>query len=513
MRRLPAALVAGWALISLAWLVANPPFAAPDEATHYLRALSVGGGTLIGKETSKPPTAVIPQQQRNLDEISRAVTIPGRLAPPDAGCYIRDPRVPATCVDESGEPPSGTIGAVTYVGDYQPLPYLLPAALTHIGGRAAAADRFGRLGILLPSIALLALAVALLWDPVTGGASLLGAVVAVTPMALYCAGSLTGSGIEIAAGISLLAALLRVRRDGDCAPAWVLAAAGVSGAVLALSRSASPAWLVLAVLLFVALVGPRAAGRLLVRRRAAQLAGGTLVVALALNRVWESLYGPSLSLGLANGRQALRDGLDQLRGLGDQLVIGYGYLEFKPPLVLSLGWLALVAVLVAAALAVAGRRERIVLAATAAAAPLIPVVLYVVYLRHTGFGVQGRHVLPIIVAVPLLAGELVRERWEQLASRVRRALLVGVPVLASAGQVVAWWLNERRAAVGVDGPLWFLGDAAWSPPVRWGICILLVVAGAALASAAVVAAGGGGGYPAAGALASRRPTPRTERIP
>lgn len=39
--RTPLVLVVAWALIALAWAFANPPFAAPDEEAHYLRAVGV----------------------------------------------------------------------------------------------------------------------------------------------------------------------------------------------------------------------------------------------------------------------------------------------------------------------------------------------------------------------------------------------------------------------------------------------------------------------------------------
>src|SRR3954447_20434602 len=46
--RPPVLLVAALVLAGLAWTFGNPPGAAPDELTHYLKALGVAGGQLAG---------------------------------------------------------------------------------------------------------------------------------------------------------------------------------------------------------------------------------------------------------------------------------------------------------------------------------------------------------------------------------------------------------------------------------------------------------------------------------
>ena len=37
-------LLAAWALLLAAWVVGNPPFAAPDEAQHFVRAVAMSEG-------------------------------------------------------------------------------------------------------------------------------------------------------------------------------------------------------------------------------------------------------------------------------------------------------------------------------------------------------------------------------------------------------------------------------------------------------------------------------------
>ena len=484
-RLVPIVLVCGWALLSLAWVFGNPPFAAPDEGDHYVRAVTVGEGQLIGDETTQRLPAKTQRQVDWLAQSTRAVDMPSRYLAPDAGCYVHVAARSAACLDTPRPAPAAdTTRVLTDVGNYQPLPYLLPGVVLHVASSPQPALRWGRLASLIPALALLALAVALLWDGNT--VSLLGPALAVTPMVLFCAASLTGSGLEIAAGIAFVAALLRTWRElraGGEPPGWAWAAVGGCGFVLALSRSASTVWVLLALALWLALVGPRAAWAAVRRRRAAWGAAGAVFAGLVLNRIWEAAYGPDAPLRLVNGRQGLEDGFGQLVTATNDLVLGPGYLEYSPPLWMALLWFALIAALACAAFAVAARRDRWVLLAVAAAVGLIPLALWVVTIRHTGFGIQGRHVLPILVAFPLLAGELVRGGRERLAARTLRWLTIAVGAGAALVQFGGWFRNAQRSAFGTDEPLLAWRAAEWTPPVGWGPWMLVALAGAALVAA------------------------------
>ena len=139
-------------------------------------------------------------------------------------------------------------------------------------------------------------------------------------------------------------------------------------------------------------------------------------------------------------------------------------------------WQALALALVVTALLVSTKRQRLILLTSIVAVIAVPVLLVAGNMRHTGFGLQGRYVLALSMVVPLLAGEILVRRYERL--RALDAHRLFLPFAATAGfvQVVAWWTNARRFAVGVDGPEWFLNSAEWSPP--WGWTLWLTVAGA-----------------------------------
>jgi hypothetical protein len=259
--------------------------------------------------------------------------------------------------------------------------------------------------------------------------------------------------------------------------------------VLALSRSPGPLWVLAGLGLLAGLTGPR---RLLALARAAPVAAtvtsGVLLVAVVLNRVWESAYGPHIGFGLSPLWSSLGAGRRQLDEVMLQAIGRFGYLELGLPALAYVTWAGMVVVLVALATAIATRRERLLLAATVLLAVALPVLFYAAILRHADIPLQGRHVLPLLVLVPLLAGEIVRRRRDALPAVSCRVLLAGFAVPAAAVQLVAWYVNARRSAVGTGGPWWFVDRAAWSPPAGWGIWLALaVIAAVALGATALLA--------------------------
>lgn len=374
------------------------------------------------------------------------------------------------------------------MGGYEPLPYLLPALATIPAASPDAADRLARLALAATALALLGLAAALVWDRGAGALSLLGLTVAVTPMVIFSGASLNGSGLEIAAGVAFAAALLRVWRDaGASTLGWV--GVGVAGATLALSRSTGPVWAALLLGGWIALAGPRAVVAAARGRRAAIVAGGAILPALAGNLAWEGAYGASPTVSVRAARVAVTTGIEQIGSAADDVVGQFGYLEWRLPIALLVLGGATFAALFIAGFAAAGRRERIALAGALEGALLVPLALWVVSLRHTGFGLQGRHVLPVLVALPLLCGEVLVRRRARLTAGVRAALVFGIAGAVAVVHLGAWWYNARRAATGTDGPLFFLGEAEWSPPLGWVPWLLLAIAGAALVAAAIVGPG------------------------
>jgi hypothetical protein len=443
----------------------NAPFAAPDEAQHFIRAVGVSQGHLIGSADPSARIGSTPTQVAWTTQAARIVSLPQGLDPGAFACELGPSERSAACLNAANPHPSA-VALVTTVGNYQPIPYLLPAVALRAASSASAALRLARAAGALVALALLAVAVFALYDPERPSLSLLGLILAVTPMVVFCAASLSGSGTEITGAIAFFSCLLRLgRTDTPCARWWACAA--ISGAVLALSRSASPAWLLLALLVGAGWEGPRTFVRRWTAGWVQRATAGVLVFAVALNRVWEALYGSHASLDTAKLHAGLVAGVHQWWRAFPELVGKFGYLEVKLPVVISLLWFMLVAAIIVMACIVCSRRERVVIVLVLLAGLLGPVAFYALLIRPTGFGLQGRHVLPFLAVVPLLAGEAVTAHSGLVKVTWLRILVTTIPITAGAMQLVAWYLNAKRYAVGGFGPEWFMGRAAWSPPAGW----------------------------------------------
>ncbi len=493
-------LVLGWyAVLVVVWAMTNPPFAAPDEAAHYLRAVGISDGSLLGRRAhlSGPGLdvkLVIPREPSPLqlvwvNQAARAVAVPPGLSPEGFNCEVREPRASAACTRHASSNRS-TVQEITSVGTYQPFPYLLPAAVLRIDAHAAGSLRLTRLATIAMWLALLAVAIYALWDDALGGASLSGLLVAVTPMVVFVGSSLNGSSLEVMGSIAFFSALLSVARHRGERPGATrpLLAAGASGLVLGLSRSTGPLWVVLGLLLAALASDSRHLRRQLASSRpAALVAGGCILLGLVLNRYWEALYGPHAPVSVLPGGAALRAGVSSLIHTQAGLIGNFGYLNLLLPYPLTVVWWLLALALVIAGLRRGERCARRTLILAAILTVLIPVYLEAAVLRNTGWGLQPRHYLPFVALLPILAFEAIR-RGGWAPAHARRLFVV--LVAATAGmQVWAWWINARRYAVGSGGPFWFVGRARWSPPLGWvPWIVVLVCAGVALTALTAVRA-------------------------
>ncbi len=472
--------VVGYVLLGSAWVVGNPPGSSPDEAAHYVKALAAGRGELY-LQTRPPPPA-------DLDELSiplrwhqvtsRLVRVPGHLDPTGLLCSAAAPEVTAGCLRNHAPYPPGDVERLTIVGPYQPFTYVLPGMLMRLGDDPESATRWGRAGFALFSAAFVALAALVLWSPEDPAYSLVGLLVAVTPAVLFTATSLSANGVEIAAGLCWMAAIMRMTREGPVSGrVWL--AAGLAGAVLPLARVTGLVWIVLGALVLVALVGIRPAVEI-VRQggRRAIVALTAVVLGAATSLAWEVVVQPHPERSLGAAIRTIPGELQELPAIFEQALGVFGWLDTRMSTVGYLLWKALLVGLIALALLVGRRRRRMVLLGLIVSSVLVTVGIAVLN-RPTGFGVQARYVLAFLVVVPLAAGEMVLTGAHRRALRPRwlPVAIAGVVAVAQAG---AWYFNARRYAVGSTGPRLFLGQAEWAPPGGWVPWMVVVGLGAGM---------------------------------
>ena len=479
--------MAGWVLVVSAWVFSNPPGYGPDEPAHYIKALGAGRGELFGGEGGfAVGPGFGPDQLRWINQAARAIDVPAGLAPDGLPCSPSlDAGVSAGCVKTLPSPPAGARD--TYVGTYQPFLYVLPGVFARAASTPSEGILLARIAGAVTCLLLLAAAAALLWSPGQGGLPLVGLVVATTPMVLFLVSAVSANGPEICAGICLVAAALRLARPGGpSALSWSVA--GVAGAVLALSRSLGPAFVLLIALVPVGLLGPGRAWKV-VRDGGRWAAASVAVVAAAMAAGvgWEIARQPHPPIDPVDAALVGRAARETFGYLLRQQIGVFGWNEVRLPSAARTWWVACLLGVVVLAAVVAGRRGRLVLAGTVAAGVVVSVVVFIT-VHRTGFPMQGRYVLPFVVAVPLLAGELVARSHGRLPVLRRVPLLPVVTVVAAAGHFAGWAVNARRSAVGIFGPLFFSGHSQWQPPLGWGPWLVVAATGSLLLVAAGMSA-------------------------
>jgi hypothetical protein len=321
-------------------------------------------------------------------------------------------------------------------------------------------------------------------------AVMLGAGLALTPMALFSFGTYSSSGPEIAAAFCHVAALLRLRRSEETPPElWPVLL--TSGVVLTTTRSLGPGWLALLDMGFIVVVGWSTVRRLVV-------AGGrwgraylpVVVTASATTFAWQLLVQPRPpQKARLIGEFVTRAWLD----LGYQYRQQVGVLGWRD-VMLPHGayrlWTVVLLALLASAVVLSRRGWLLVgVHALICIGAMMVITVFVAY--PIGGSSQGRWTLPFAISLPLVAGELIAQDSKRCPRFRRWSPAIGLSLLAAV-HVVAFWTAARRNAVGVGGPVQFLTHSLWSPPLGWMV-VLVLMGGAtgAMLAAGLLAPGEG----------------------
>ena len=309
-------------------------------------------------------------------------------------------------------------------------------------------------------------------------------LLAITPMVLFVGSVINPTGLETAAGLAFASAGLRIVRDRDGSPAWIWVLLACGGAVTVLAWQLGPVFVAIDLAVLMALLGPQRMRGMLVRsRRLTGTVALALVAALGLYVIW------AISSGVAHSTidinlGGLKLGVGQLHTMFGEAIGVFGWLNVPMQSIFHWVWFLLTAALLASSLLVGSRRERRVVLAVAALVLIVPVVFYSFSYRLSGFPLQGRYMLPLLVLLPLVSGEVTCQATDRIPARASTLLLPAVVATVGIVQLAAWWTNARAAA-SRQPHTWFMAHATWAPPLGWWPWVGMAIAG----SAAIAASG------------------------
>ncbi|MFZ9481620.1 MAG: DUF2142 domain-containing protein [Ilumatobacteraceae bacterium] len=505
------ALVAA-ALVLGAHLLGTPRNAGPDEASHQVASAALVRGDRTGTKVPKSRTVVTFEVRLSDAAVS-------------ATSFAFQPDVPVTC-NNGVTPTTGTAPMGTTSQHYPPLGLVLPGLASYVPWAGGYAFLARALAALVP---FLLLAAVVRRAHGQGPLVRLGLLAGLTPIAWSTMSITNPSGLAIAGGLAIWAALLLPRPEatrGD----WLLVA---GWAAIAASRRDGPLWATLVVLAAV-LVAAMPLGDLWrtvsrTQRVVALVAWLSTVVAVRtdtgspfpllialspLGLVGVHLLTPWVRARLASGRKgaatvvglaglliattalavlALSDRITGtyvatvVEATGEHLVqvVGrLGTLDASAPMSSVVLWWVGAGLLLGIAVASGMRRPTIVVG-------LLVGVVVLAWLLEIGSGNrsgsywQARYSLPLLVGLPLCLAQSMRDTTASATDDdgIRR---VAVPFLG----VATWWIwnatffaAQRRWAVGVHGALSPLSWDTWESPVA-PVLVLIVhaIASAVLAA-------------------------------
>jgi hypothetical protein len=464
----------GYALLIVAWALASPIGAAPDEPAHTVRAAAAAQGEWQGGAvTPYQRSAGRTQAQADLlNQQAQDFTIPTRLAPANP-CFAGRVDQPAACPNAQGPVSAfATVPATTYETTALPGAYVIAGLAMQFPQQLLAPGYLGRLAIALLCALLLGAAA---WAAGGRGSlwPLAGLALAATPTVLFLGSSLGPQGVSVAAALCFATSLGAFWMGPPRRALAPLVA--VSGAVLALSTAGGVVYLAALVLVVMPLVQPR---RLV--RSTPLLALALVAVAGVAGGAWALDHRP-LPPAHADPMDALGTALRAAPSLLQQAVGVFGRSDVSLPLVAYAAWALPVLILVAGALLLGRWRDRLALSLAAAATIGVAVTAVALVLAPVGWDLQGRYLLPVLGAIPILAAFVLH------GARLHpRGDAFAVGVVVAGVQLLAFWESARRYAVGRHGPLSFIDAAQWSPPGGWTAWVVVAAVGVALVAASLV---------------------------
>lgn len=434
--------------IMMAWSLAMPLFSGPDEPANFVKSAAVVRGEWVGENYPATLQASYWTTYVDIDpKFGSANGIPWCFAP------MREKSACNLAVEDA---PVVDVPAFTNMGRYPPLSFLVSGVGT-IFGPTDLSVRASRAVLAAVCAGLITMALILLRRR---GVSLAPLVIALAPASVFLASTMSPSGLETAAAILLWVSSLATFTDSTNRFAnWAMAIGGL--VVIGARPIGAVIYLVIVV---VSLVASGSATQLTKSlRRLYGVLGLHLAGILAMGIWYVVVYDAQSSSSLvadqlrADLLDRVAHGLASIPRMFDEGLGDFGWLDTPMPRMPFYILLALFFAVIAQGIS---NSSKMVVVAVTAISVTISVMTVVIDLNYYElfrlYGVQGRHVMPILVGLPIVAG------WNLAKSRRRDGLVIGgwatVMVWAFAGAL-------RRYAVGIepDNAFDILFSPEWSP--------------------------------------------------
>jgi len=445
-----------WLVVSLfslvvSWSLSMPLFSGPDEPANFVRSAAVLRGEFVGADVGVSLEKSYWTTTVDIDpQFGVANLVPWCFAPfsekPACNLAIED----AAFVDN---PP------YTNMGRYPIFPFLVSGVGTIFGANDVS--------VLVSRLILGALSVALLGFAVSSVAHRKGSVpallMALTPGVIFLSAVMNPSALEIASAIALWTILPHVFESSPLTRVE-LSGVAVAGVVLIGTRPLGPVlYLVLMLFSCAVTVGWARLGDVFRRLRYVWVLHSC---AIAFSVVWyvtvfsKNTGSPvtegSASLGLS---QQVIEAVQHIPAVLDQGIGNFGWLDTPMPRVaLMLYVVMLICLLVFSVL-----RSTLLITSMVVSLGLVSALLVVAqdinyYNLLRNFGSQGRHVMPLLVGIPILAMRKVR-----LPSRANAVVAVVWALIMVWSGLAAL----RRYAVGIrpGNQLEMYTNATWRPDI------------------------------------------------
>ena len=447
----------GFFALCLSWIITLPPFAGPDEPSNFVKAAALIRGDWVGEPIAADPMHSFWSTYPDIDE--RFGT--SQQAP---WCFVGKPEAPAC--DNPMEALPVVEPTRTQMGRYPPLGFL-PASLGTLIGATDRGASAARTTSALACCGLLAAAALLLQRR---SRSLTPLLIAMSPGVIFMASVDSPSGVEITAAVLAWCAVWCATAEGWSRTSTT-AAFAVGAGVLVLAR---PAGIVAVIVMLVAsaMISHTALLHGLIRHWKYLLgfAGAVLLSAAWYVGVYDDNFGITFDYEY----RVAKFFTIASRTLADLAVVkigesigNYGWLDTPSPQPVIWFFVAATAVLAWRTTSTSTLRTRLALGIVVISVPAWAIALNVNYQDLLGtFGVQGRHLTPFLVGIPLIA---VMHHTPRRSDRA---------VLTIAIALHAWCVMValRRYSFGrvTDDWLGFLHSPVWTPPLGMTTSIALV---------------------------------------